>query len=262
MSTKQRWLIFVATGILLGLLALTIYRFNQALFYWLNQQGSYLPATLWALISFCGDGLPVFVVSILLARKFPRLPMTVFIAVVLGVLLTHGLKDLADIDRPLYVLPLESFHYTGIELYGYSFPSGHSITAFLFATLLANLFTQPRWKIALFLCATVIALSRVMVGAHWPLDIFGGALLGVCCGWVGIYAENKWQWSRSLWGLRVLVLLYLLAAANMWNHDGGFPQLLWLARSIGILCFIFASGYLIELVRYPQRHLQRLQAAS
>jgi len=58
-----------------------------------------------------------------------------------------------------------------------SFPSGHTATSFACATVLAAL--VPRAAPAFYLLALAIGYSRIYVGVHWPLDVVGGAVLGV-----------------------------------------------------------------------------------
>jgi phosphatidylglycerophosphatase B len=75
---------------------------------------------------------------------------------------------------------------------GYSFPSGHSFNAFLMATLMAyiilfvyNDFRRRRFSILPFAWATMVALSRVILGVHSSLDISCGGALGILIG-IGI----------------------------------------------------------------------------
>ena len=59
-----------------------------------------------------------------------------------------------------------------------SFPSGHAATSFACAATLAR-FAPRRVAIALYVLAALIAYSRVYVGVHYPLDVIGGAVLGL-----------------------------------------------------------------------------------
>lgn len=58
----------------------------------------------------------------------------------------------------------------------FSFPSGHSTAAFLFAGLAAASF--PAWALFYYTWASLVALSRVVLGVHFPSDILAGAVLG------------------------------------------------------------------------------------
>jgi undecaprenyl-diphosphatase len=67
----------------------------------------------------------------------------------------------------------------------HSFPSGHAATSFACATTLA--FFAPRWAPAFYVLAAAIAWSRVYDGVHYPLDVVGGAAVGV-----GIAIALRW----------------------------------------------------------------------
>lgn len=61
---------------------------------------------------------------------------------------------------------------------GYSLPSGHTTEAFASAMALTILF--PRWYvfIPMLAWASVVALSRIYLGVHYPFDIFVGMFIG------------------------------------------------------------------------------------
>ncbi len=61
-----------------------------------------------------------------------------------------------------------------------SFPSGHSATAFAAATALAIL--CPRLRPAVLVLAAAVALSRVYLRVHFPLDVIAGGLIGAGLG--------------------------------------------------------------------------------
>ncbi|HEX5324748.1 MAG TPA: phosphatase PAP2 family protein [Capsulimonadaceae bacterium] len=58
-----------------------------------------------------------------------------------------------------------------------SFPSGHALVAFSVATVWAH--DKPREKDLAYALATAVGLSRIYSHAHWPADVFWGAVLGV-----------------------------------------------------------------------------------
>ena len=60
-----------------------------------------------------------------------------------------------------------------------SFPSGHAATASAGAYTLSRFL--PRARAGLWLLAGLIALARVYLGGHYPLDVAAGALLGLGC---------------------------------------------------------------------------------
>jgi len=63
----------------------------------------------------------------------------------------------------------------------FSFPSGHSITAFSFATPLGLFY--PSLMLGLMFCAVSIAISRIILGMHFLSDVVVGSLLGLSLGY-------------------------------------------------------------------------------
>jgi membrane-associated phospholipid phosphatase len=64
-----------------------------------------------------------------------------------------------------------------------SFPSGHAMIAFSVATVFAEEYRDRRWVGGLaYGSATMIALSRVVLGRHFPADVIVGSVLGASFG--------------------------------------------------------------------------------
>lgn len=64
----------------------------------------------------------------------------------------------------------------------FSFPSGHSITAFAMALSLGLFY--PSLILGLLFCAFSIALSRIMLGMHFLSDVIAGSALGAILGYL------------------------------------------------------------------------------
>jgi membrane-associated phospholipid phosphatase len=123
-----------------------------------------------------------------LARKDSYAQHTVLLAgeaVLDSEILTTVMKDL---DRRLLPkqVPLNS-DYSDTWFLGHgqmlrgtgSFPSGHAIAAFSIATVFADRYPKPRWhRWVAFGLAGLIGCSRVPLQAHYPSDVFAGAVLG------------------------------------------------------------------------------------
>ena len=65
---------------------------------------------------------------------------------------------------------------------GYSFPSNHAVNNFAAAFYFYKLF--PNLKLPLFITATLIALSRIYLGVHYPSDMLGGMIIGSVIGYL------------------------------------------------------------------------------
>lgn len=74
-----------------------------------------------------------------------------------------------------------------------SFPSDHATLAFAIAVSLI-LSGEKKWGTVALVAAAFVALGRVYVGVHFPLDIFAGALLGTGSAFA---AEHIWKFLRK-----------------------------------------------------------------
>lgn len=59
----------------------------------------------------------------------------------------------------------------------FAFPSGHA--SFFFAVAFAVWLLNRKWGNWFLAAAALISIARVFVGVHWPLDVAGGALVGI-----------------------------------------------------------------------------------
>ena len=96
-----------------------------------------------------------------------------------GILMFLSLKRLGGRKRPNVLFP--HCWATLLPPDQFSFPSGHTITAFAFALTVGGFY--PLFLGALLFCAFSIATSRIILGMHFLSDVLAGALLGAGLGY-------------------------------------------------------------------------------
>ena len=106
--------------------------------------------------------------------------------------ITAGLKYAVKRDRPFVTYPEYFTDKTGYDFSNsYSFPSGHTTTAFATATALT--LDYPKWYVIVpsYAYAGTVAYSRMHLGVHYPSDVLAGALIGSGCAVLSHYVNKK-----------------------------------------------------------------------
>jgi membrane-associated phospholipid phosphatase len=150
---------------------------ERAVFDWVNGLPDTWERPLWAVQLLGVIGVPLLVaVPALLLRRW-RLALALVLLVPLK-LLVHGelVKSLVQRERPGAVIPGAVLRE--VPSAGIAYPSGHAVVVAGMVVLLAP-YVRRRWLALLVVLAALVCLARVYLGAHAPLDVVGGAAVGV-----------------------------------------------------------------------------------
>jgi len=236
----KRWLVPALAAALFIVVA--AFDANAPLFLILNRWGTATSDALWANITVLGDGMVAFALCLPLWRRRPDLLWALAFLAIFGTLWVHGMKPLVELARPPAVLG-DQVHVIGRAYKAQSFPSGHATTAFALAGLLALGIASRAWVAGVVALATVVAISRAVVGVHWPLDIlagaFGGWLSAVFAHWLGQRTRNFGERPWVQWILAAL--LAACAVALVAGYPDDYPQAILFQRVIGICCLAAAA---------------------
>lgn len=230
---------------------------NRSLLLLLNSIAPLLPEPFWQSLTFGGDALLLLVAALPLAYRWPHLIWALLLAAVMGGVLTHGGKALFSVARPPAVIESELLQVIGPAWRNGSFPSGHAVSSFTFAAVI-GLGLGRAWRWILPLLLLPVALSRAVVGVHWPIDILVGIAIGWCAGVAGHYLARRWPWGSRWPGRPLLLLLLILAAVALLQHDGGYPEAAWLATVVALIGIGSGGRYLwLEWCHYRTRPASR-----
>lgn len=141
--------------------------------------------------------LPAYavLVSYFLIKKNKSYSINIALMGIASTAVVHGLKLVFHRHRPeISLIP-------AIETY--SFPSGHTVSSFIFCAILGWLVWQGKLKplykylivTLLFLCTLTVGISRIVLGAHYPSDVLAGFCLGsawiICAGWFATRRQHN-----------------------------------------------------------------------
>jgi len=96
---------------------------------------------------------------------------------------SHLIKKNVQRTRPCHMEVLTPISRIPCS-HGFSFTSSHATNHFAIASFLFLLFSSFKWRSLLFLWAGVIGFAQIYTGAHFPLDVFVGSLIGLLIGFL------------------------------------------------------------------------------
>ncbi len=171
---------------------------------WLNDPPQPLGA-LFALVNPLFRPVPLIVLAVLLAgwvvtsagptmrRECLR---ALAVAVVVAELAAQVLKRIVDQPRPTAVVPGLDVHGYPQDPWGRAYPSAH--TALTVAAVAALWFWMGHpQRVAGVAVAVLVPIDRIYIGAHWPVDVVGGAAVGLFTAALTWLVASRWPIDRS-----------------------------------------------------------------
>ena len=155
----------------------------------------------------------------------PKIWESLLSASLVSLIFSTVLKNIFLVPRPSEVFDNTSFIIIGKKAVGFaSLPSGHSITVFTTLTVLLFAFMPEKlkykilWVFSIIIIGLIIVFSRVAVGAHHPLDVIIGSIVGYISGLIGIFISQKykiWEWINNKKYYPIFILLILICGASL-----------------------------------------------
>jgi len=183
----------------------------------------------------------------------PKIWESLISASLASLILSVGLKNAFCVPRPAAVFDNNCFIIIGETAVGHvSLPSGHSITVFTTFTVLLFAFMpkQLPYKIlcVLFTIITglLIAFTRVGVGAHYPLDVIIGSIVGYISGLAGIFISRKYkicEWVNNKKYYPIFILSILACGVSLINQISSKNLIIFYLALIGLILPFYKIVY-------------------
>ena len=186
-TTRRRHLIPLGLGLAVLIVAAALVEnpaapWEESVFRWFNDLPHNVEWMLWVLQQM-GSALVLPFAALVLWRMTRRWQPPVVLALAgffLGWLAAKGIKAVVGRGRPGAILEDVVLGFD-VPITEVGFPSGHAVLAFTLAVAFAP-YLSKRGRFVAYGLAAAVALTRIYVGAHMPLDIVGGVGFGLAIG--------------------------------------------------------------------------------
>jgi membrane-associated phospholipid phosphatase len=248
--------LIMITLTVIAFILLQVLDLNEPLFFAINEASKdLLSDAVAAHLTELGNGSIVGILALGLTLKYPAIAKRfLFITLMAGILIA-GFKQFFADPRPAGVLAQTDFHIIGDVLKQYSFPSGHTTTAFAMAGFIVLTFSSLPLRILVLLLAVIAGVSRISVGAHWPEDVLAGAALGLLIAYGGCLLSLKpFSLKGSYFAAAFLALAALIGSLTA---PADFPEITTIA-DVRLLCAALSiAALLYYAARLSQLYLAK-----
>lgn len=209
---------------------------------------SFLPPVVWESLTTLGDARVQLALMLPFCLRYPRVFWALFLGALLAGAISRGFKVAVPLPRPAAVFDAAQITIIGAKLTAHSFPSGHTVSAFSFVVAWLALLG---WRaLPIVVIAALAGFSRIAVGAHWPVDVLAGAMIGLLGGWLGLRLSRRFKWGVGVRAHWFLVVISAIAVATLPFDGQGYPgSLSWRISACVWGLGGFVTIYLVPLFR-------------
>jgi len=230
---------------------------RESLFHVFNALGAVESARpFWAGINALADTWLTLGLLLPFVLWHPRLAILLLFTAIIATAVTHSLKPLLDVPRPPGLFDPGAFNLIGHSLTSEAFPSGHTVTAFSFAGLLI-LGLRPRWPwvVLLLVAASLMGISRMVAGVHWPTDVLAGAIVGLSSAAGAVWLVARWPAAHhARWPVPLAVFVCAVCALGAPWVDVGYPDGVW---ANWLVALVGVAGLFLGTLRFWPGRLGR-----